>query len=165
MKGYDVMWCDVLFYHTSISISISRSTSFTICFNKYQSIWLLQVVVPLHNRIFASRPYRICKYVFVHAGFGIEHGSIQAYTEATRRNPSIHHEFLTSRSKWVGMKKENPQLQLRGKDDLTAARQVVLNQTQARPEHIQPWLTQTTDWWHQMNNNLLYSWLSMIDWL
>ena len=33
------------------------------------------------------------------------------------------------------MKKDNPNLQLRGKDDLTVARQVVLNQTQARPEH------------------------------
>lgn len=60
----------------------------------------------------------------------MEHGSIQAYTEATHRNPSLHHEFLTSRQKCINMKIDNPSMKLRGKDDLQPAKSVKIQQTQ-----------------------------------
>ena len=75
-------------------------------------------------------PDRICKYVFVHGGFSIEYSTIQAYTDAIHRNPSLHHEFLQCRGKYVRMKNSNPKLVLRGKDDLKPARIVQLVQTQ-----------------------------------
>ena len=84
----------------------------------------------LQNISFSSVACRICKYVYVHGGFSVEYSTIQVYSEATHRNPSLHHEFLQCRSKYIRMKNDNPRLILRGKDDLKPSRLLELEQTQ-----------------------------------
>ena len=58
------------------------------------------------------------------------HATIQLYTAAIQQSPSLHHEFLSSRAKYIKLKNENPSLVLRGKNDLMPARVVNLRQTQ-----------------------------------
>ena len=73
---------------------------------------------------------RICKYVYVNGGFSLTYDTIQEYTTAIHRNPTLHHEFLTTRQKWIKMKVDDPSLKLRGNQDLVPQRLVNLEQTQ-----------------------------------
>ena len=73
---------------------------------------------------------RICKYVYCNGGFNVLYDTIQDYTTAIHKNPSLHHEFLDARRKWISMKIEDPTLKLRGSSDLVPPRLVDIEQIQ-----------------------------------
>ena len=69
--------------------------------------------------------------MFNHSGLSTEHKTLKMYVKMVAATPTAHQEFMASRAKYIQLKQQNPDLVLRGRDDLYPARIVSFNKSQS----------------------------------